>query len=155
MHDARAAAVGPGAVALRGRYTRVMDGTGTLERLGAALAAEDDVQLAVAFGSLVRGAARFESDVDVAVLTERPLTSERRSSLMELVAAATGRAVDLVDLRAAGVPLLRSVLREGRVLVRTDEAAYGRLVARMVADAEDLLPLQQRVLRERRARWIR
>ena len=132
-----------------------MNGTGTLERLAAALAGERDVQVAVAFGSLARGEARFGSDVDVAVLTDRPLTSDRRSALMELVAAVTGRAVDLVDLRAAGVPLLRSALREGRELVRKDEAAYGRLVARMVADAEDLLPLQQRLLRDRRERWIR
>jgi predicted nucleotidyltransferase len=132
-----------------------MTGTGTLERLAAALAAEGDVQFAVAFGSLARGEARFDSDVDVGVLTARPLTSERRSALMDLVASATGRTVDLVDLRAAGVPLLRSALCHGRELVRKDAAAYGRLVGRMVADAEDFLPLQQRLLRERRARWIR
>lgn len=132
-----------------------MSAAGTIDRLAATLAAEHDVLLAVAFGSMARGEARFDSDVDVAVLTDRRLTSERRSSLMELVASVTGRAVDLVDLRAAGVPLLRSVLREGRELVRKDDAAYGRLVARMVADAEDLLPLQRRLLRERRERWIR
>ncbi|MFN2323890.1 MAG: nucleotidyltransferase domain-containing protein [Trueperaceae bacterium] len=132
-----------------------MDGFDELDRLTAALAAERDVQVAVAFGSVARREARFDSDVDVAVLTDRPLTSERRSSLMELVATVTGRAVDLVDLRAAGVPLLRSALVQGRVLVRKDEAAYARLVARMVADAEDFLPLQQRLLRERRERWIR
>ena len=143
------------ATARFGGYTRVMNGPDTLERLGAALAAESDVQVGVVFGSMARGEARLESDVDVAVLADRPLTSERRASLMELVASVTGRAVDLVDLRAAGVPLLRSALRKGRVLVRKDEGAYGRLVARMVADAEDLLPLQQRLLRERRERWIR
>lgn len=131
-----------------------MTGTETLDRLAAALEAERDVLVAVAFGSLPRGEARFDSDVDVAVLTERPLTSERRSSLMELVASVSGRAVDLVDLREAGVRRLRSVLRDGRDLVHKDEAAFGRVVARMVADAEDLLPLQQRLLRERRARWI-
>lgn len=131
-----------------------MNGTETLTRLAAALAAERDVQVAVAFGSLARGEARFDSDVDVAVLTDRRLTSERRAALMELVSSVTGRAVDLVDLRAAGVPLLRSVFRDGRELVRKDAAVYGRLVARMVADAEDLLPLQQRLLRERRQRWI-
>ena len=131
-----------------------MNATGTLERLAAALAAEHDVLYAVAFGSTARGAARFDSDVDVAILADRRLTSERRCSLIELVASITGRSVDLVDLRAAGVALLRSALREGRELVRKDEAAYGRLVARMVADAEDLLPLQQRLLKERRERWI-
>lgn len=126
-----------------------------LERLADALAAERDVQVAIAFGSLARGEARFDSDVDVAVLTDRPLTSDRRAELMELVATVTGRSVDLIDLRAAGVPLLRTALREGRELVRKDQAAYGRLVARMVADAEDLVPLQQRLLKERRERWIR
>lgn len=131
-----------------------MDATATLERLRAVMAAEGDVRVAVAFGSLVDGRSRFDSDVDVAVYTAPPLTSVRRAGLVERVAHATGRAVDLVDLRTAGVPLLRSVLRGGRVLVREDEAAYLRVLARMVADAEDFLPLQERLLEERRRRWI-
>ncbi len=126
----------------------------TLERLTEALRQRPEVTLAIAFGSTSRGRATFESDVDVGVWTERPLDAEGREALIRSVASATGRPVDLLDLRTTGVPLLRTILREGRLLIRRDRAAYDRLVSRMLADVEDLLPLRERMLRERRARWI-
>ncbi len=129
------------------------DRTG-LRSLTEALEGEPDVLLAIAFGSLAQGRAGFESDVDVAVLAERPLGPERRMALMRVVAEATGRSVDLLDLRETGVPLLRTVLREGTTLVCRDQEARDRLMSRMLADVEDFLPLRERLLRERRERWI-
>ncbi len=131
----------------------VRDSNG-LRTLTEALAAESDVLLAIAFGSLAQGSAGFESDADVAVLGERPLDSERRTALTRVVAEATGRPVDLLDLRVTGVPLLRTILREGTTLVCRDRAARDRLTSRMLADVEDFLPLRERLLRERRQRWI-
>ena len=125
-----------------------------LRLLTEALEGEPDVLLAIAFGSLARGRAGFESDADVAVLAERPLGLERRMALMRVVAEATGRSVDLLDLRETGVPLLRTILREGTTLVCRDREARDRLTSRMLADVEDLLPLRERLLRERRQRWI-
>ena len=122
--------------------------------LADALEAEPDLLLAIAFGSLAQGRAGFESDADVAVLAERPLGAERRAALMRAVAEATGRPVDLLDLRETGVPLLRSILREGTTLVCHDRGARDRLMSRMLADVEDFLPLRERLLRERRQRWI-
>ena len=126
----------------------------SLRSLAEALEAETDVVLAIAFGSLATGSAGFESDADVAVLADRPLGLERRMALTRVVAEATGRPVDLLDLRATGVPLLRTILREGTTLVCRDRGARDRLTSRMLADVEDFLPLRERLLRERRQRWI-
>ncbi len=120
----------------------------------AVLAGEADVVLAIAFGSLAAGQAGTESDVDVGVLTEGPLDDRRRERLVRAIAQATGRPVDLVDLRSAGVPLLRTILTTGTVLLRRDGTAHAQLVSRMLADVEDFLPLRERLLRERRQRWI-
>jgi len=120
----------------------------------AVLAGEADVVLAIAFGSLAAGQAGTESDVDVGVLTEGPLDDRRRERLVRAIAQATGRPVDLVDLRSAGVPLLRTILTTGTVLLRRDATAHAQLVSRMLADVEDFLPLRERLLRERRQRWI-
>ncbi|MBA2667966.1 MAG: nucleotidyltransferase domain-containing protein [Trueperaceae bacterium] len=125
-----------------------------LHDLRDALFGETDVVLAIVFGSLASGGAGFESDVDLAVLTEQALDGERREALIRIAAATTGRAVDLIDLRETGVPLLRSVLRDGRTLFCRDRSARDRLVSRMLADVEDFLPLREHILRERRQRWI-
>jgi hypothetical protein len=61
---------------------------------------------------------------------------------------------DLIDLRETGVPLLRSVLRDGHTLLSRDRNARDRLVSRMLADVEDFLPLREHILRERRHRWM-
>lgn len=127
----------------------------TLDRLRERLAAEPDVVLAIAFGSVSGGTSRVDSDFDLAVLTNTPLAAGRRQDLIRLAADITGRPVDLVDLRTAGVPVLRSALREGRRLVCRDRRAWEQLVSRMLADTEDFLPYRERMLKERRAAWIR
>lgn len=108
----------------------------TIGRVTAALGAEPDVVLAIVFGSVARGEAGFGSGADVAVLMRGPMTSERREALIRALAAVTGRPVDLIDLREAGVPRLRTILREGRTLVSRDRVARDRLVSRMLTDVE-------------------
>jgi len=140
------------AATLRGMGPHELDPA--LRRLAEALGGEADLVIAIAFGSLAAGRAGFESDVDVGVLTESKLDDRRREQLVRVVAEATGRPVDLVDLGTAGVPLLRTILTTGTVLLRRDPAAHAQLVSRMLADVEDFLPLRERLLRERRQRWI-
>ena len=127
----------------------------TLDRLGRVLGDEGDVILAIAFGSVATGGADFESDVDVAVWTDPAPTRERMRDLTRAIALATGRPVDLVDLRSAGVALRRDILRHGRTLVDRDPSLRAHLIIRMLADVEDLLPYVERIHRERRERWTR
>ncbi len=61
-----------------------------LRPLAEALAAEPDVLLAITFGSLAQGRARFESDADVAVLAARPLAAERRDRIAGEGASSVG-----------------------------------------------------------------
>lgn len=126
-----------------------------LQRLGDRLAGEPDIVLAIAFGSVTGGTSRTDSDLDLAVFGDAPLDARRRQELIRLVAEITGRPVDLVDLRTAGVPVMRSALHEGRKLVCRDRRVYEQLLSRMLADTEDFLPYRERMLRERRAAWIR
>jgi len=126
-----------------------------LEHLTDRLAAESDIVLAIAFGSAVGGRPRADSDLDLAVLTDDKLEGRRRAELIRLVADVTRRPVDLVDLRSAGVPVLRTVLREGRKLVCRDRRSYEQLVSRLLVDTEDFLPYRERMLKERRTAWIR
>lgn len=93
-----------------------------LADLRKALRTEREVRLAVLYGSLARGDADADSDLDllVALSDDDPLLSARLSMRLRDVA---GRDVDVADLQRieAGAPLLLSrVLDEGRVIVDRD-----------------------------------
>lgn len=125
-----------------------------LQRLAQQLDAEPDIVIAIVFGSMATGHLHPDSDLDIAILAPEPLDASRRQALIRLVADASGRAVDLVDLRTAGVLLMRSVLCQGRRLVCKDRRAYDLLVSRMLVDTADFLPYRQRIMEERRKAWI-
>lgn len=107
----------------------------------------------ILFGSLARGTARPDSDLDIAVDIGRPLAMEEKIALIDALALSTGRPIDLVDLRVIGEPLLGQVLRHGRRL-RASERAWGELYARHVYESTDFLPYRNRILAERRIAWI-
>lgn len=119
----------------------------------AVLARHPDIRLAVLFGSAAKGALRRESDIDVAVLAAGGLGTALKAELIGELAIATGRPVDLIDLRAAGEPLLGQILRHGRRLFGSDDD-YAELLRRHLFDAEDFLPYVERMLAERRRAWI-
>ena len=118
----------------------------------AALTGRHDISMAIIFGSVASGAERMESDIDIAVWAAQPLSTEQKMELIGDVAQATGRAVDLVDLRTAGEPLLGQIIRHGRRLFGSDEL-YADLVRKHLFDAADFLPYAERILVERRAIW--
>ena len=111
------------------------------------------ITLAILFGSCASGNARPDSDIDIAVTAERPLTLDERTELVTEISEATGRPVDLIDLTAAGEPLLGQILTKGRRLTEAPEP-FARLLAQHWLDAADFLPIRNRILEERRKAWI-
>lgn len=118
-----------------------------------ALAGFANIELALVFGSVATGRARFDSDLDIAVAAKRALTSVEKQCLMSALAENTGRAIDLIDLNVAGEPLLGQIVRHGKRLMGSDEA-YGKLISRHLMDQADFMPYRNRILAERRAAWI-
>jgi predicted nucleotidyltransferase len=85
-------------------------------------AEEQEIVAAWLFGSVARGAARRDSDVDVGILfREAPARTlagvGRVYRLEEDLAEATGLPVQIVSLHRAPVDLIVRVLREGKLLV--------------------------------------
>ncbi len=94
------------------------------EQLGARAEAEGIVA-AWLFGSVARGTARPDSDVDVGVLYREapPRTLKgigRVFGLEEDLAEATGLPVQVVNLNQAPVDLIVRVLRDGKLLLDRD-----------------------------------
>lgn len=75
------------------------------------------------FGSMARGDAGPDSDVDLGVLARNVVPPERLFDLAQELAAALGRDVDLVDLRGASTVLRVQVIGRGRPIYRLPEPA--------------------------------
>lgn len=123
------------------------------ETLKKALQAHSGLRLALLFGSCALGKERPDSDVDVAVDMGGVMAAEQHVTLISDLALATGRAVDLIDLRTVGEPLLGQILQSGR-RIGGEHAVHAQYITRHVMDVEDFVPYQERILRERRQAWI-
>lgn len=127
----------------------------TIEQMTDYLSGRRDIRLAILFGSMATGQPGRDSDVDIAILGERPLSADARLQIIEDLGRVTGRPADLVDLATAGVPIIRSALLAGRVLFSRDERVYPQQITRMLIDSADFLPYRERMLEERYQSWIR
>ena len=99
------------------------------------------------FGSTARGDARPDSDVDVAVLFDRPqppTLDAPRFALEGDLERALGKPVDLIVLNDAPVDLRIRVMREGCLLVDRVPGARIALEVRTRNEAFDIEPVLTR-----------
>ncbi len=111
------------------------------------------IKLAILFGSVASGAATAQSVLDLAVIAETPLEVAEKIQIIEALAMATGRPIDLVDVHAAPEPVLGQVLKHGRRIIGSDQT-YAQLLYRHLIEQADFVPLRNRILCERRMAWI-
>lgn len=110
-----------------------------LDKLGARLrAALPELAGAYLFGSESAGAARADSDVDIAIVARRPIAPRRLATARQDVSDAIDRNVDLVDLNAASTILQMEVLRAGRPLGVVNAALLYAFELRVFRDYFDL-----------------
>jgi predicted nucleotidyltransferase len=110
-------------------------------------------KLAILFGSQATGDFTRESDIDLALLSDIPISSSLKLDLVEMIGTRFGRPVDIVDLYFAAEPILGQVFKGKRLL--GDDATYARLLTKHLINTADFAPLQQRILDERRNTWIK
>ena len=111
------------------------------------------VSLAVLFGSIAADRPRADSDLDIAVAADHPLTVADKIALTQALAETTGRPIDLIDLATVTEPLLGQIVQHGRRLLGSD-TRFGNLISRHLFEQADFMPLRARVLAERRMAWI-
>ena len=110
-------------------------------------------KLAILFGSQAKDDATTESDIDLALLSDAPISSSLKLELIELIGVRFGRPVDIVDLYYAAEPILGQVFKGKRLL--GDDATYANLMTKHLINTADFVPLLQRILTERRNAWIK
>ena len=118
------------------------------------LSRQNDIRLSIVYGSVADGRETAESDLDIAVLADSPLTPERKMALIDALARMSERPIDLIDLSTIGEPLLGEILQHGQRLTGAD-STWATLVTQHLFDAADFLPYRNRMLRKRREAWIK
>lgn len=118
------------------------------------MARHPSVVLAILFGSMATDQARNDSDLDIAVASSSPLTAQTHIAIIEDLALAFGRPVDLIDLDRIHNPLLQQILTKGRRVLCQDRTRYAELLLRMVYEEADVMPYYRRILSDRRQAWI-
>ena len=99
---------------------------------------EAGVVYATVFGSVARGEARADSDIDVAVSFGKPMSPDLRMAVIGIVAAVSGRSADLIDLEAAGGLVLARALG-GREIYCDDVATRQRMIAKVQRSEDERL----------------
>ncbi len=112
-----------------------------------------EFKLAILFGSQAMGNATRDSDIDLALLSDAPISSSKKLQLVEQIGAKFGRPVDIVDLFFAAEPVLGQVFKGKRLL--GDDVTYAGLLTKHLINTADFVPLQKRILTERRNAWIK
>jgi len=125
----------------------------TYKRLLQFLQQHSEIQQAILFGSLASEKEHYESDVDLAVALDHVLEADEKMRMVEDIALVMGRAVDLIDLKVVGEPLLGQIVQHGKQLVG-NASMFGDLLSRHVFEQADFMPYRQRILDARRSAWI-
>jgi predicted nucleotidyltransferase len=110
--------------------------------------ADVGIRFAYLFGSRASGAARANSDADVAVMPERDLGLLERERLAARLTTALGVPdVDVVSLDRAPLELRGRIVQEGALVYSADEPARVAFEVRTRSEYLDFLPTLEKLQR--------
>ncbi len=110
------------------------------------------IRLAILFGSQASGTSDSNSDIDLALLFDEPISDTLKIALIEDLATEFGRSIDIVDIFFCPEPIMGQVFKGERLI--GDDALYAQCLTKHLINAADFLPIRERILRERREAWI-
>jgi predicted nucleotidyltransferase len=103
-----------------------------------------DLAAVYLFGSVARGSARADSDVDVGILYRKTPAATFANQAFDVAADLSeklGRTADVVIMNGAPVDLVKRVLRDGHIVVERDRGARIAFEVRARNEYFDLLPI--------------
>lgn len=142
--------------ALHRNRMRVMSDTPIIDETLAILKALGQfptIEIALIFGSMATGRARFDSDLDIAVQFPKRIPAELYIAMMNALIDATGRVVDLIDLRAVGGELFGQIMKRHVKLIGAEPMMVA-LRARHMGHETDFMPYYRAQRRARLEQWI-
>jgi uncharacterized protein len=127
---------------------------GLMESIRNVLNRHPDIKLCIVFGSVAAGKASPASDIDIAVAAEQSLSGNEFLRIMDEFSTVINHQIDLVDLMTATGLISKQALSTGVVVQNLDKSLYARLISPMLFNQADMMPYHDRILRERRRRFL-
>lgn len=106
------------------------------------------------FGSYAKNTARSQSDVDICLAAEYPLSSEKKIDYANELTLLLTKEVDLLDLKSANGIILKEALVHGKWIVK-DTNTFAQVLTKMLFDQADFQPHYQRMLKAKRERFLK
>ncbi|MCG2587508.1 type VII toxin-antitoxin system MntA family adenylyltransferase antitoxin [Rhodohalobacter sulfatireducens] len=113
-----------------------------------------DVSMGILYGSAVTGKIKMDSDIDLAISGRKSLPKDILINIVEILAKDLNRPIDIVDLKETNGTLLHQIITKGQLIYCTDRNLYAELIKKMLYNQVDMMPYHDRILKERREKWI-
>lgn len=108
----------------------------------------------IVYGSVVTDSFSHQSDIDIAVLFDEPLTPDQKMTLLGELAVALRREIDLVDLYKLHGTLLQQILTKGVIVYQQSDLVLYKLLKRMIYNQSDFMPLYRREMKKRVEQFV-
>jgi len=114
---------------------------------------EPSIKFSILFGSFAKGTSHPNSDIDIAIELDAPLSTENKLDILQSLSKITDKKIDLIDLKTVGEPLLNQIIQYGKV-IKGSKQRFIELSIKNVNMMEDFTPYIRRTLKERRERLL-
>ena len=113
-----------------------------------------DILFCSVFGSYAKSKQRADSDIDLAIAGRQKLTFEEKFNISQKLSDRLKKQIDLVDLQAVAGVILQQALSKGKIIFVKDRNLYAELIKKMLYNQADMMPYYNRILKERRERFL-
>jgi predicted nucleotidyltransferase len=111
-----------------------------------------DILFCSIYGSMARNKLTKNSDIDIAMAGNSPITTEKLAELSIKFSDACHREIDLIDLQTKSGVLLQKVLCEGRVILKKSADLHAELIRKMWYNQADMMPNVRMIWEKRRGK---
>ena len=106
------------------------------------------------FGSYAENKQNEKSDIDIAVLAKRKLSSVEKLNISLKLSDKFKKQVDLVDLQSVSGTILHQALTKGNLVFVKDKNLYAEIIKRMLYNQADMMPNYNMILKKRREEFL-
>jgi predicted nucleotidyltransferase len=113
-----------------------------------------EIKIITLFGSAATNRLMSDSDLDIAVSADAPLSFDQKYEIMKALYDAFPREIDLIDLQAVAGPILQEALCTGFIVKKDSASLFYQLIKKMWLNQADMMPLTRMIIIDRCKRFV-